>query len=69
MGCRERRTLGKQFVLRGDNILDLGARLSFLHRARVDQDALVGDRRGATLQLGKVAVRLRDRAKHRGRLF
>ncbi len=59
----------EQFVLRGDDILDLGARLSFRHRARVDQDALIGDRRGATLQLGKVAVRLRERPEHRGRLF
>ena len=59
----------EQFVLRGDDIFDLGTRLSFRHRAPVDQDALVGDQRGATLQLGKVVVRLRERPEHCGRLF
>jgi hypothetical protein len=69
-----RRVLGEgarleQLVLGGDDILDLGARFGFLHRERVDQNSLIGDRRGAALQLGKVAVRLRERTKHRGRLL
>ncbi len=73
--CRRgRRVFGKgarveQLVLRGDDVLDLGARLGFLHRKHVDQDALIGDRCGTALQLGEVPVRLRERAEHRGRFL
>ena len=47
----------EQLVVRGDDVLDLRTVLRLLQAQSVDQDALVGYRRGDPLELGKLASR------------
>ncbi len=65
--CRHRIAL-EQFVLRRNDVLDLRRVLGLLQRQRVDQDALVGDRAGGTLQLGQLPMRPGELAQDGGRL-
>jgi hypothetical protein len=46
----------EQLVVRGDDVLDLGAVLRLLHAQGVDQDALVGDRPCHALQFSQRAA-------------
>lgn len=58
----------EQLVLRGDDILDLGARLRLLKRQGLDEDALIGNRRRSPFQFRQGAVCLGKRLEHRNRL-
>lgn len=57
----------EQFVLRRNDVFDFGGRLRLLKRERIDENASIGDRRRAPLQLGQGAVRLGERLEHRNR--
>ena len=46
----------EQFVVGGDDVLDLGAVLGLLEAQRADQDALIRHRGGDTLELGQLAA-------------
>lgn len=46
----------KKFILRRDNIFDFRGVLGFLKGQRIDEDALVGDGAGHTLEFGELPV-------------
>ena len=62
------RCLAEELVVRGDDVFDRRGILRLLDSQRADEDALIGNRRGNTLELGKLARCLGELPQNAGRL-